>query len=226
MRTLEDIATDLDALSVELRNRTVPAPTFTTYTAHTATEFLSALTAAVAGDMIVLDAGVRYVTGEIALPAKSGVVTVTSSAVLPDRRLTPDDAPLLPILASGNNGKVLNATNATHWRFDGIQFEPTANGAGEVITLQGSTDITFDRILIVGGVNGQKRGIRGNGQGIVLTRSHIANIWAAGQDSQAFCAWDGAGPYTITDNYLEAASENVMLAAATAGPPRRSPPTS
>jgi hypothetical protein len=54
----------------------------------------------------------------------------------------------------------------------------------------------------------------GNGRQVTLTRSHIANIWSSGVDSQAFCAWDGAGPYTITDNYLEAASENVMFGGA------------
>jgi hypothetical protein len=46
------------------------------------------------------------------------------------------------------------------------------------------------------------------------TRSHLAGIWRSGQDSQAFAAWDGAGPYTITDNYLEAASETVMFGGA------------
>jgi hypothetical protein len=54
----------------------------------------------------------------------------------------------------------------------------------------------------------------GNGRAITLTRSHIAGIWRSGQDSQAFCAWDGGGPYTLTDNYLEAASENVMFGGA------------
>ena len=44
-----------------------------------------------------------------------------------------------------------------------------------------------------------------------------------GQDSQAFCAWDGAGPYTLTDNYLEAASENVMFGGAGALSPARIP---
>jgi hypothetical protein len=78
-------------------------------------------------------------------------------------------------------------------------------------------------VLIIAGPNGQKRGIRGNGQNITLTRSHIANIWRAGQDSQAFCAWDGAGPYTITNNYLEAASENVMFGGADSAAPDRVP---
>ena len=89
--------------------------------------------------------------------------------------------------------------------------------------LQDSTNITLDRLLIVAGDNGQKRAIRGNGQHIVLRRSHIANIWREGQDSQTFCAWDGAGPYTIVDNYLEAASENIMFGGANSASPERVP---
>src|SRR5262249_45194965 len=34
------------------------------------------------------------------------------------------------------------------------------------------------------------------------------------QDSQAFCAWDGGGPYALTDNFFEAASENVLFGGA------------
>jgi hypothetical protein len=81
----------------------------------------------------------------------------------------------------------------------------------------------MDRLLIVAGPAGQKRAIKANGRSITLTRSHIANIWRAGQDSQAFCAWDGAGPYTVTDNYLEAASENVMFGGANSLAPDRVP---
>lgn len=170
-----------------------------------------AVNTAKCGDTVVLTAGARYVVGELTLPAKPCAVTLTSSLALPERRIESADAPLLPILASGNNGHVINGTKAAHWRLVGLQIEATANGAGEVVTLQDADDIVMDRLLIVGGPNGQKRAIRGNGTNITLTRSHVANIWAGGQDSQAFCAWDGAGPYTITDNYLEAASENVMF---------------
>jgi len=214
MRILTDILMSLDPLMAEL-HLLIPPPQ--TNSVPAGGNVQTAINSAIAGDIIVLQAGVRYVTGELQLPAKSGLVTIRSSATLPDRRLTPADAPLLPILASGNNGKVINGTGATHWKFDGIQFESTANGAGEVITLQDAEDVTFDRILIIGGANGQKRGIRGNGKSIALKRSHLANIWAPGQDSQAFCAWDGAGPYTIKDNYLEAASENVMFGGSDGG---------
>jgi hypothetical protein len=65
--------------------------------------------------------------------------------------------------------------------------------------------------------------VQGNGRNITLTRSHIANMWKSGQDSQAFCAWDGEGPYTIVDNYLEAASENIMFGGADSATPDRVP---
>ena len=61
--------------------------------------------------------------------------------------------------------------------------------------------------------NGHTPGL-GNGQDITLTQSHCQGVWKSGQDSQCFAAWDGAGPYTITDNFLEAASENVLFGGA------------
>jgi hypothetical protein len=175
----------------------------------------AALNAAQPGDELVLQAGARFV-GSFRLPAKAAgpVITIRSSATLPDRRITPQDANLLPTLASAVVSAVLDGTGAANWRLDGIRFESVVNGQGDVIVLQDSTNIYLDRILMVAGVNGQKRGIRGNGKQITLTRSYIANIRASGQDSQAFCAWDGAGPYTIVNNYLEAASENVMFGGA------------
>jgi hypothetical protein len=175
----------------------------------------AALNLAQPGDVIVLQAGGRYV-GPFTLPAKAAgpVITIRSSAVLPGRRIGPQDASLLPTLASAITAAVLDGTGAANWKLDGINFESVSNGQGEVIVLQDSTNIYMDRILLVAGANGQKRGIRGNGKQITLTRSYIANMWRSGQDSQTFCAWDGAGPFTLTNNYLEAASENVLFGGA------------
>jgi hypothetical protein len=208
-RPLSAVADDLDRLAQELRaystGQVVNVPA--------GGDLQAAMAAAKAGDTIVLEAGVRYV-GEFTLPAKTGTVTIRSSATLPERRITPADAALLPILASGTAAPAVSGDGAANWKFDGVQFEPRTDGLGDVIVLEGADNITFDRVLIVGGPNGQKRGVRGNGTRITLTRSHIANIWREGQDSQAFAAWDGAGPYAIVDNYLEAASENVMFGGA------------
>jgi hypothetical protein len=206
-RPLTDIAFDLERIAAELRARPE------TLVVPTGGDVNATLAAAKGGDTVVLQAGVRYVTGGAPLQAKNGVVTVTSSATLPDRRIGPADAPLLPILASGNGSPVFDGTNAANWKFDGVQFEGTSLTNGETIKLQDASNITFDRVLIVPATQ-QKRAIRGNGRNITLTRSYIANIWSYQADSQTFCAWDGAGPYTIVDNYLEAAGENVMFGGA------------
>ena len=195
-----------------------------TTTVAAGADLQAALNAAQPGDVLVLQAGARFV-GQFRLPpnATGPVITIRSSATLPQRRIAPQDANLLPTLASPVISAVLDGTGAANWRLDGIRFESVSNGQGDVIVLQDSTNIYLDRILIVAGVNGQKRGVRGNGKQITLTRSYIANIWRSGQDSQAFCAWDGAGPYTIVDNYLEAASENVMFGGADSKAPDRVP---
>ena len=178
-------------------------------------DFQAALSAAQPGDEIVLEAGTRFV-GAFRLPAKpfGSLITIRSSATLPERRLTPADAPLLPTIASGSGDPALTGGGASQWKLDGLRFESNSAGTGNIIELQDVSNITMDRLLIIAGSSGQKRAIMGNGRHVTLTRSHIANIWTNGQDSQAFCAWDGAGPYTITDNYLEAASENVMFGGA------------
>jgi hypothetical protein len=175
----------------------------------------AALNAAQPGDEIVVAAGARF-TGTFWLPVKpfGAVITIRSSATLPARRITPADASLLPLIAAGGVESALRVHGTANWRLDGLRFESSTTGEGTIIDLQDATAITMDRLLIVAGPAGQKRAIKGNGRQITLTRSHIANIWRAGQDSQAFCAWDGAGPYTVTDNYLEAASENVMFGGA------------
>jgi hypothetical protein len=176
----------------------------------------AAINAARPGDEIVLEAGARFV-GQYRLPAKAAggaVITIRSSGALPDRRITPADAPLMPTIASGVGEAALFVENTANWKIDGIQFGANVGGDGNVIHIQDSVNIVLDRILIVAPASGQKRGVMGNGKAIKLTRSHIAGIWREGQDSQAFCAWDGAGPYTITDNYLEAASENLMFGGA------------
>ncbi len=205
--------------------------TITGSTADAATRFVAsgdnfqaALDAANPGDEIVISAGARFV-GEFVLPIKPAgdVITIRSSMTLPARRITPADASLLPVIASGSEGSALSGTGTSNWRLDGIRFESNVRGVGEIIALQDVTNVTLDRLLIVAGADGQKRGIRGNGRNITLTRSHIANIWRSGQDSQAFCAWDGAGPYAIVDNYLEAASENVMFGGANSASPDRVP---
>ena len=174
----------------------------------------AAITAAKPGDVITVAAGARFV-GSLTLPAKpfGPAITIRSSATLPERRIGPADLPLLPSIAASAGTAAITIDHAGNWKLDGLRLEPTTTA--EILTLQNARDVTLDRLYIVAGPAGQRRGIRLNSDGAVtLRRSYIAGMWAAGVDSQAIAAWDGAGPYTITDNYLEGASENVLFGGA------------
>jgi hypothetical protein len=86
-RPLTDIAFDLERIAAELRARPE------TLVVPTGGDVNATLAAAKGGDTVVLQAGVRYVTGGAPLQAKNGVVTVTSSAALPTGALV---RPMLP----------------------------------------------------------------------------------------------------------------------------------
>jgi hypothetical protein len=182
-----------------------------------------ALNAAQPGDVVEIPAGARFI-GQYNFPCKSGMVTLRSASVLSDSRITPASAPLLATIASPYAMYAVNLQKACNWTLDGIRFEPNVAGAGEVIALQDSNRIILRRLLfVVPPDKQQKRFIAGNGTDVTLTQSHCQGVWISGQDSQCFAAWDGAGPYRITDNFLEAASENVMFGGADSTAPERVP---
>jgi hypothetical protein len=73
-------------------------------------------------------------------------------------------------------------------------------------------NLTLDRCYIHGDpILGQKRGLALNSASTTVTGSYISDIKVAGQDSQAIAGWNGPGPFTITNNYLEGAGENIMF---------------
>jgi hypothetical protein len=104
-----------------------------------------------------------------------------------------------------------------------LEFPSTYQGFYDIIRLgDGSAvqnsltmvphDLVVDRCYIHGDVTyGQKRGIALNSASTTIANSYIAEIKAVGQDSQAVGGWNGPGPYTIRNNYLEAAGENVLF---------------
>jgi hypothetical protein len=189
-----------------------------------------AINDAAPGDTILLQAGATYV-GNFRLPVKTGdqyvtIRTSTPDALLPDAatRIAPAHADLLPKLRSPNGQPAL-ATDAYahHYRIQLIEFLANVNGAGNIVALgdataaQNSSDVVphhlvLDRVYIHGDVTlGQKRGIALNSAHTTVVNSYVSEIKAVGQDSQAIGGWNGPGPFTISNNYLEAAGENVMF---------------
>jgi hypothetical protein len=185
----------------------------------------AAINAALPGDQLLLAAGAVY-TGNFRLPVKAGTefITIrTDSPRLPGPgvRVTPAHAGELAKIKSPNASPALaTADGAHHWRIENVEFLPTAGGAGDIIALGSGSqtdvsqlprDLVLDRVYIHGDpIAGQKRGIALNSGYTEIINSYIADI-KANADSQAICGWNGTGPYLITNNYLEAAGENVMF---------------
>jgi len=144
--------------------------------------------------------------------------TVVRGVTLPGRRVGPDDVSAVK-LTPANRQKPTLTIMASNVTVQGIYI---ANGVprGECVIIGSPKatsasvqpeNVTLDSVAIVAGEGGGHRGIAAHGARITVIRSHVANFWEIGRDSQAFWANNGPGPYRIEDNYLEATGENVLF---------------
>ena len=190
----------------------------------------AALDAAQPGDVILLDAGAEYV-GNFVLPVTGGAgfITVRSSTAdtqLPrdGARISPSNLRLLPTLRSPNTmAAIRTAPFAHHWRLSYLAFAANVDGSGDVIQLGDGSgaqnsgdqiphDLVLDHLYIHGDpLLGQKRGIALNAASVTIRDSYVSECKGVGMDTQAIAGWNGPGPFTIENNYLEAAGENVMF---------------
>jgi hypothetical protein len=187
----------------------------------------AALNAAKPGDQVLLAAGGHY-TGSFVLPAQpassQAFITVrTESDDLPpaDVRITPDASGTLALIQSASSDPaVRTAAGAHHWRFENVEFGPTRTGTSAIIELGDAHqtasdvphDLIFDRVYIHGDPEqGQRRGIAVNSASTQIRNSYISEIKGIGVDTQAIGGWNGPGPFTIENNYLEAAGEVIMF---------------
>lgn len=207
----------------------VPVPArAATLTVNAGGNLQSALNAANPGDTILLQAGATF-TGNYYLPAKSGTsyITIRSSAAdsaLPAAgvRITPTYASLLPKLRGSSGGAALHtAAGATYWRIEFVEFEPDVTQGANLIELGSDQQTTLasvpqhliiDRCYIHGDpTSGQRRGIALNSGDTQILNSYFSDFKAVNQDTQAIAGWNGPGPYVISNNYLEAAGENLLF---------------
>ena len=190
----------------------------------------TALDAARPGDTIQLAAGATY-TGNFVLPLHGGTtyVTITTAdagGLLPPAgtRITPAHAPYLARIQSPNTSPAMRVQpGAGFWRIQLVEFLPTSKGYYDILSLgdgssaQNTMDkvphhLIVDRVYLHGDrVMGQKRGIALNSAYTTIVNSHVSDIKAAGQDSQAIGGWNGPGPYHVENNYLEAAGDVILI---------------
>jgi hypothetical protein len=191
----------------------------------------TALDSANPGDIITLKAGATY-TGPFTLPVKGGVRCITirtnaSDAALPapGERITPAYRSVLPkILAPGTNqNAVVAAYGSHHYKFIGIEFMTVnAAAAADSLILIGDGNMTsltqvphhyeFDRVYVhAWPTQTLKHGLYLNSASTTVKNSYVSDFKSADQDSQAILIINGTGPFRISNNYLEASGENLLI---------------
>lgn len=151
-------------------------------------------------------------------------------------------ASMATLTGSAKNTQVLNfkAAGIHNFRFIGLEIDCADAACASpnditqgLVEMDGGfpntvtatpNEIILDRCYIHGSPTQNIRsGVRANGTNIAIIDSTISEIHeavaASAGDSQAIEDWNGAGPLLIQNDYLEAASENVMLGGAATSVP-------
>jgi len=197
----------------------------------------SALDEARPGDEVALAPGTEFL-GSFILPRKNNGdgqrarwITVTSGqsplSPEPGVRVTPASTHRFPKLVSQNAEPALRAApGAAYYRLVGLELtiSPSVKINYGIVRLGEGTEtaldqlphhILIDRCYIHGlPAANVRRGVALNSAASAVIDSWISDCHEAGADSQAICCWNGAGPFEISGNYLEAAGENVMFGGA------------
>ena len=155
------------------------------------------------------------------LPASGKRVGPANVAKMP-RISTPNVSPAIQFLPGSN-----------HWRLIGLEITTSYVSTGNTVYClvtaglqsDGATAVSalaqlpayliFDRIYIHGlPTTNTKRGIQMDTQSIGIVDSYCDEIHYNGNDSQCFASWNGAGPYLIQNNFIQAGAEDVLFGGA------------
>ncbi|TLY42810.1 MAG: hypothetical protein E6K59_08050, partial [Nitrospirae bacterium] len=220
----------LPQLPQSFLDTTYAEPTGTVRPVNAGGDLQDAINAAAPGDVIVLQAGATF-TGPFTLPNKTGTgwIYIRSSAYAnlpsPGTRVNPSQASLMPKIevAANQGGAIQTASGAHHYRFIGIEFVPTGSPTYGLLQLGWGSEpneaalpnnIVVDRCYIHGPAGQQAgRGVALNGKSMAVIDSYLSDFKDT-FDAQAIAGWNGAGPFKIVNNYLEATGENILFGGA------------
>lgn len=189
----------------------------------------AAINTAQPGDVIIVEAGATF-RGPFELVAKSGdaEIVIQSSKIseIPQGRVSPALSPLMPkIVAPSFEQAIRTKPGAHHYRLEGIEvsLESATGTVYDLVRLGDSRQsqqtlasvphhIKLDRLFVHGfTTSSAQRGISLNSSDSELTRSYISDIHWSGTDSQAVCWWNTPGRNRVVDNFLDSASENILI---------------
>lgn len=208
-----------------------PAPQTNVVTVSTGEDLQSVLDAARPGDSIRLQAGAKFV-GHFVLRSKGATATTpiiirstADASLFPTGRISPAYSSQMPKLKSPDSLPVLTTDPGVAVGGYVLKFlEIVANESQNDLVNIGFNDTTqtslsqmphdfeIDRCYLHGtSTSNSKRGLSLNANRVNVHDSYFADFHAVAQDSQAISGFNGVGNYTIENNYIEAAGENVMF---------------
>jgi hypothetical protein len=184
-----------------------------------------AINAARGGDVILLEPNVTY-SGNFKLPphAGDGFVTIRTAGdsealPVPGVRITPAAPQLAKITSPNTISPIVVAQGASHWRLELLEIH--GKGGTDVVRIGLATEsvasaqphhIVLDRVYVHGDpVAGQRNGVVAHASHFELRDSYVSDIKLTTKETHAFIAYNGAGPYLLENNYLEASGVNVMI---------------
>jgi GT2 family glycosyltransferase len=181
------------------------------------------------GDQLELEPGATY-TGPFRLREKKGDgwIVITSggadSLLKPGVRVDPADAAGMATLSAASGSVIAADPGAHRYRLVGVRIAPPPGtylntlvqlGDGETDARALPRDIIIDRCYLHGDpAKGARRGVALNARRVAIINSYFADFKEPAADTQAIAGWNGAGPFVIANNYLEAAGENLMFGGA------------
>ena len=222
----------LDTLVLSARN----AVTRRTIKPMSGASLQAAIDSARFGDVIELAPGVTY-TGTTTLRRKqagSGWITIrgVGNVTGAGTRIRPSINLMWPrlVAASGVQPALATESGANHYLIQGVEITaPSGSTQGYTLVAIGSggstqatlpsqpSQIVFDRDYIHGSPTYDfQRCLSLNGAAVAVVDSWISDCHGKGYDSQAISIYNGAGPFKIQNNYLEAAGENILVGGADA----------
>ncbi len=189
------------------------------------------LDAAQPGDEVVLASGATF-TGNFILPVKgsgTGWIVVraanipTASGVRVNPSLMTGSA---KVISPNSASAIETAPGAKRWRLVGFEVTQATGlsinyglivlGVGNETTRAAQpSNIVLDRMYIHGTTTDNlKRCVAFNGDSLAVVHSWLGECHGKGFDSQGVAGWNGAGPFLIENNRIEAAGQAVMFGGA------------
>ena len=212
-------------------NPSYPTLTGVTRRVNDGGDLQSALNAAQPGDEVVLASNAVF-TGNFVLPAKNSgsawiVVRAESVPTPAGVRTSPSVSASSATIVSPNSAPAIQTANgASRWRLVGLNVTQSSGlsinyglvvlGMGDEATRAAQpSNIVLDRMYVHGTTTDNlKRCVAFNGDSLAVVDSWLSECHGKGFDSQGIAGWNGAGPFLIQNNHIEAAGQAVMFGGA------------